>query len=91
MKQWARTARRLVWLTQFGLSVALPLAGFVVAGVWLQRRFALGGWAALLGVALGVLGAAGGLVSSLRAMRRESEREEESAGHTETPAGFNRH
>ena len=27
----------LVWLTQLGLSVAFPLAGFVLLGLWLRR------------------------------------------------------
>ena len=32
MKQY----QLLIWLTQLGLSVALPLAGFVLLGVWLH-------------------------------------------------------
>ena len=31
----------LVWLTQLGLSVAVPLAGFILLAVWLRSRFGL--------------------------------------------------
>ena len=34
----------LVWLTQLGLSVAGPLAGFILLAVWLRQHFELGGW-----------------------------------------------
>ena len=34
----------LVWTTQLGISVAAPLAGFTLAGLWLRDRFGLGIW-----------------------------------------------
>ena len=34
----------LVWLSQLGLSVAAPLAGFILLAVWLNERFSLGVW-----------------------------------------------
>ena len=44
----------LTWLTQLGLSVALPLAGFVWLGVWLQTKYNLGKWVVVVGGVLGL-------------------------------------
>lgn len=62
----------LVWLTQLGLSVAAPLAGFVLLAVWLRARFGLGVWVVFCGIALGIICAVDGLRTSLRAMERLS-------------------
>ena len=53
-------------LTQLGLSIALPLAGFVVGAVWLRNHYHLGAWVLLLGIVLGIAGAARGLWSTLK-------------------------
>lgn len=60
----------LVWLTQLGLSVAIPLAGFTWLGVWLRGRFALGDWVVVLGLVIGLICAVDGFRSSLRIMER---------------------
>ncbi len=60
----------LVWLTQLGLSVAIPLAGFTWLGVWLRGRFALGNWVVVLGLVIGFICAVDGFRSSLRIMER---------------------
>lgn len=60
----------LIWLTQLGISVAVPLAGFVLLAVWLQSRFDLGAWVIWAGVGLGVICAIDGLRTSLKAMDR---------------------
>ena len=52
----------LVWLTQLGLSVALPLGGFVLLAVWLRQRFNWGVWVIVAGVLLGVICAVDGLI-----------------------------
>ena len=57
----------LALLTQLGLSIAFPLAGFVVGAVWLRSRYQLGVWILILGVILGFAGAAHGLWSTLKA------------------------
>lgn len=44
----------LVWLTQLGISVAVPLCVFVGAALWLQNKFALGSWIVIVGVVLGM-------------------------------------
>ncbi len=77
----------LVWLTQLGFSVAVPLGGFVLLAVWLQRRFDLGAWVIVLGVLLGVLVAASGLKNSLKTMARAAEDQNEK----QLPVNFNDH
>ena len=62
----------LIWLTQLGLSVAFPLAGFVLAAVWLRERFGLGVWVLVVGIVLGIAGAVDGFRTSLKAMERLS-------------------
>lgn len=60
----------LVWLTQLGLSVALPPAGFILLAVWLRERFEWGQWVIWVGVILGLVCAVDGLRTSLKAMSR---------------------
>ena len=71
----------IVWMTQLGLSVAFPLAGFVLGAVWLRNRFDLGIWILILGIVLGFAGAVDGLRTSLKAMEllsREKNEEKKS-------------
>ena len=58
----------LIWLTQLGISVAVPLGGFVWLGVWLRQRFLLGVWVLLVCIFLGLVCAVDGMRSSLKAM-----------------------
>lgn len=60
----------LVWLTQLGISVAAPLAGFVLLAVWLRDRFGWGDWVLWVGAILGIWSAIGGLRSSMAIFRR---------------------
>lgn len=57
----------LVWLTQLGLSAALPLAGFTLLGLWLRSRFGWD-WAAICGIALGLICGIRGLWDALKVM-----------------------
>lgn len=66
----------LVWLTQLGLSVAFPLAGFVWGAVWLRDRFDLGIWVLIVGIVLGLAGAVDGFRTSLKAMSRLTKKED---------------
>ena len=59
----------LVWLTQLGISVAVPLGGFTLAGLWLRNRFDLGVWVVLAGCVIGLISAIDGLRYSLKAMQ----------------------
>lgn len=78
----------LVWLTQLGLSVALPPAGFILLAVWLQGRFQWGSWVLWVGIILGVICAADGLRSSLKAMERMAKNKREK---DPPPVFFNDH
>ena len=78
----------IVWLTQLGLSVALPLCGFVLLAVWLQNTFNWGSWVIWVGVIFGVISAAEGFRSTLKAMQRLSKDEKED---TRQDISFNDH
>ena len=60
----------LVWLTQLGLSVALPPAGFILLALWLRDSCGWGNWVLWVGIALGIYGGISGLISSLKALSR---------------------
>ena len=56
----------LTWLTQLGLSVAIPLAGFILLAVWLKNRFGWGNWVLFVGIGLGLFCAIDGFLKNLR-------------------------
>lgn len=60
----------LAWLTQLGLTVALPLGGLIWLAVWLRSRFDLGAWVLWLGIILGAVFALDGLRVSLKTLSR---------------------
>ncbi len=60
--------KAIVWITQLGISVAMPLLIFVFGSVWLRERFDLGAWVVIVGVVFGICGAVDGLRYSLKAM-----------------------
>ena len=62
----------LVWLMQLGLSIAGPLAGFILLAVWLRQRFDLGVWVLIVGMMLGISGAIDGFRVSMKAMEQMS-------------------
>lgn len=78
----------IVWLTQLGLSVALPLCGFVLLAVWLKNSLGWGSWVIFAGIALGLICAIDGLLTSLKAMSRISCKKEEKSP---PPISFNDH
>lgn len=78
----------LVWLTQLGLSVALPPAGFILLAVWLRDRFGWGSWVLWVGIGLGLVFAADGLRTSLKTMERMSK---DTTKKDPPPVSFNDH
>jgi len=56
----------LTWLTQLGLSVAIPLAGFILLAVWLKNRFDWGSWVLFVGIGLGLFCAIDGFLKNLK-------------------------
>lgn len=78
----------LIWLTQLGLSVVVPLGGFILLALWLRQQFGWGDWVIIVGVLLGVVCAVDGLRTSLKAMERMSKDKKE---EQEPPVSFNDH
>lgn len=79
----------LIWLTQLGLSIAMPLAGFILFAVWLQQRFDLGSWILIVGVFLGISGAIDGFRLSLKAMEQMAKKD--NPRQEPPPLSFNDH
>ena len=77
----------LVWLTQLGLSVAVPLVGFPLLAIWLQSRFGWGDWVLWVAVVIGIISAVDGFRTSLKAMSRLSSGKKKS----DAPTSFNEH
>lgn len=63
----------LVWLTQLGLSVALPPAAFIFLAVWLIRSFGWGQWVLWVAIILGFICAIQGFRDSLKLLERLSD------------------
>lgn len=64
--------KMLVFVTQLGLSVALPLAGFLWLALWLKAQWSLGSWVIWAGIIVGMICAVDGLRNTLRVMERLS-------------------
>ena len=77
----------IVWLTQLGLSVAVPMAGFVLLAVWLRNSLGWGQWVIYAGIGLGLICAIDGLRTSLKALERLSRKKDEPPA----PISFNDH
>lgn len=77
----------IIWLTQLGLSVAVPPTVLILLTVWLRNRFSWGNWIVVLGIVAGVFCAVDGLRKSLKAMERMSKDQKEQ----EPPLAFNDH
>ena len=77
----------LVWLTQLGASVAFPLAGFVLLGIWLHKSLGWGLWVVWCGIALGLVCAVTGFRDCLKTMDRLTGKKHEN----DTGTNFNDH
>lgn len=67
----------LVWFTQLGISVAVPLGGCIWLSVWLHQRFQLGIWIIILGSAVGLYGAINGLRTSIKTMEQMADQKKQ--------------
>ena len=77
----------LTWVTQLGLSVAVPPAGFLLLALWLRNSCGWGNWVLWVGIVLGLIGAIQGLITGLEAMRRMSAEEKKDP----PPLSYNDH
>ena len=69
----------LIWLTQLGLSVSLPIGGFLLLAVWLYQVRNWGFWVIPTELFLGLVSAVSGFRISLKAMdimSRDSKKQE---------------
>ena len=80
--------RLLIWLTQLGLSVAFPLAGFILLGGWLHSAKGWGAWTVFAGLILGLICAFHGFRDSLKTMERMSKNKKD---QMPPPVSFNHH
>lgn len=78
----------LTWLTQLGLSVALPMAGFIFLALWLRSQFGWGDWVIWVGTLLGLLSAWNGLCVSLKLLNQLTGKNKDGE---EPPVSFNDH
>ena len=83
-----KTFSLLPWLTQLGLSVALPLVGFIFLAVWLRSQFGWGEWVLWVGIVLGLVSAIDGLRQSLKMLIRLTGRKSDD---TPPPVSFQEH
>lgn len=67
----------LVFLSQLGLGVVLPLGGFILLGVWLRQWLDLGVWIVLVFTALGAIMAVQGFINTLKTMDRMAKKPED--------------
>ena len=86
--RFMKDLRLLVWLTQLGLSTALPLAGFALLGIWLHKSVGWGQWTIWVGLVLGIIGAVNGFRDSLKAMAQMSK---DKKSDEPPPIAFNSH
>jgi len=77
-----------VWITQLGISVAMPPAVSIWVAVWLRETKGWGSWVLWVGILLGVVCAVDGLRVSLKALSRLSKSKEEK---DPPPVSFNDH
>ena len=77
----------LAWLTQLGLSVAVPLGGFVWLAVWLRDAWGWGDWVIWVGLAMGVYCAVDGLRISMKNLSRLAKPKQKE----KPPVAFNDH
>ena len=74
----------LIWLTQLGLSVVLPLAGMTGLAIWLCSQYQLGRWVILLGILLGFILAVCSFKNTLKEMEyMETSRAGRKLGHSD--------
>ena len=76
----------LTWLTQLGLSVAVPPVLFILLAVWLRDSQGWGAWVIWVGIILGLYCAAHGLTNSLKMLKRLTDSKKDPS-----PKAFNEH
>lgn len=78
----------LTWVGQFGLSCIFPTLLFLILGVWLQQKFALGVWIVVL---LGILGIITSVQTARSCLKSLTKAAEDASGQDRPSVGFNKH
>ncbi|MBR3928358.1 MAG: AtpZ/AtpI family protein [Clostridia bacterium] len=81
----------LVWITQLGMGVAMPLAGFIYLGIWLRNKFSLGAWCVIVFCVIGMITAIDGLRVSLKTMERLDKFKKKKKERDISGVSFNEH
>lgn len=77
----------LTWLTQLGLGTAVPLTGFVLLALWLQKHFHLGIWVLFVGIGLGLVFAIDAFIKNLKLLGKLTREKKEKT----PPVSFGEH
>ena len=77
----------LVWLTQLGLSVVIPLGCFILLAAWLHGTYGWGVWIYAVCSVVGMIFAIDGFRASLKIMREMSKDKKKA----DPPVAFNDH
>lgn len=83
-----KDANLLIWLTQLGISVAVPLVGFLLLALWLHQEWGFGRWIIAVGLIFGISGAVSGLRNSFLILNRMAKNGKEDGP---PPVAFNEH
>ena len=67
--------RNLLYLTQFGLNLALPPIFCLLLTSWLQEKFQLGSWIMIVGIICGVGVMVNNIVEFFRKFARQAKKE----------------
>ena len=78
----------LLWVGQFGFSVAFPTLAFLFLGIWLQNKYNLGIWILFILGTIGVLTSFSTARSCLRSLQKAVQK---ASGEKEPPLSFNDH
>ncbi len=78
--------KMLIWMTQLGLSLVIPLTCFSLLGVWLHMSLGWGKWAVAAGILLGLLSGGQSLRNAIGIMSRMEKPEKK-----DLPQSFNDH
>ncbi len=81
-----KNANLLVFITQLGLSLVIPLACFGFLGAWLHYGLGWGRWVLITGIVLGAITGIQSLLGALKIMHRMSK-----GPSKETPKSYNDH
>lgn len=68
--------KNLVFLSQIGLSLVLPIILFLMLASYLQTRFSLGTWVMPVALILGLISGGSSFISFLRYMYNEAKKSE---------------